>query len=210
MNAHSAICGDKPAEQLDLISPAANGGAQAPTEAEARRFLKNAMRDAMSLFPAENTKEAMLEALSGNDGVMNAALDEMLRRIGPNSPGTMAEAAAGTALVVMPEAEAAEDDDANAVWGIEAQAEIEISRLPGGSVLVHELPGPGTQSEGERIVVTAGNAVAFARRVLLAAGFKGVLIATCGGGGGYCDLEDGDLPERYAPENQKPGYGEQN
>jgi hypothetical protein len=46
------------------------------------------------------------------------------------------------------------------------------------------------------VFVTRGNAVQLARNILFAAGFKGVLIATCVGGG-YADVEDGDLPEHF-------------
>jgi hypothetical protein len=37
-----------------------------------------------------------------------------------------------------------------------------------------------------------------ARSILWAAGFKGPLIATYDSGGGYCDAEDGELPEHFA------------
>jgi hypothetical protein len=40
--------------------------------------------------------------------------------------------------------------------------------------------------------------VRLARCILWAAGFKSVLIATGDGGGGYRDIEDGDLPEHFA------------
>ena|SRR6516165_10286726 len=37
-----------------------------------------------------------------------------------------------------------------------------------------------------------------ARCILWATGFKSALIATGDGGGGYCDVEDGALPEHFA------------
>lgn len=169
--------------QLDLTASKDN---DEPTPTEFRGMLINACAD----FDASMGDTKPIETAE-------EAVDNALARGRVRYPG-------GQLVPVVQEPEP--DDDENAVWGIEAQAEIEISRLPGGSVLIHEPPGPGTQAEGERIVVTAGNAVAFARRVLWAAGFKGVLIATSAGGG-YCDLEDGDTAGEFAPERQKPGYG---
>jgi hypothetical protein len=42
--------------------------------------------------------------------------------------------------------------------------------------------------------------VRLARCILSATGFKTALIATLDGGGGYWDIEDGGLPERFTGE----------
>ena len=96
----------------------------------------------------------------------------------------------GNSLVPVNEPEPEEEET---FWCIPPQAEIEISKLPGGAVRIHQVPGPGTQSEGETITVAQNNAVALARRILWAAGWQAVLIAA-GSGGGYVDVNDGDIP----------------
>jgi hypothetical protein len=64
-----------------------------------------------------------------------------------------------------------------------------------GEIEIEQI-SPLGDSNDRRVFVTRGNAVQLARNILFAAGFKGVLIATCVGGG-YADVEDGDLPEHF-------------
>jgi hypothetical protein len=93
-----------------------------------------------------------------------------------------------------PEA-AAEDDQSDWCWSIPQQSRIECSANVDGEVEIEQI-SPLGDSDNQRIFVTRGNAVRLARHVLFAAGFKAILIATHERGG-YCDLEDGDLPERF-------------
>jgi hypothetical protein len=56
---------------------------------------------------------------------------------------------------------------------------------------------------GQRIVVAPEFAVSLARAVIEAIGYRGVLIAS-GVGGGYADLNDGDLPEDFGDHDTGP------
>lgn len=214
MNVHSQIDTRQPVEQLDLISPAANGGARS-TPFEIPPYADDPAFDRQPESYAEADLIDFEQIAKGRGETFVRPTVQALAKRWKWTEGEVTDFLAcldkvnQRQLVTVahePEQEPEPDDDGNTVWGIEPQAEIEISRLPGGSVLIHEPPGPGTQSEGESIVVAPRNVVTFAYNVLAAAGFKGVLIAT-GAGGGYCDLEDGDTPDKYAPERQKPGYG---
>lgn len=94
-------------------------------------------------------------------------------------------------------ADAAEDDSADYCWAVPSQARIEGSRTNDGEIEIEEI-SPLDEDENVRIRVARPNAVRLARCILCATGFKSVLIATGDGGGGYCDVEDGALPEHFA------------
>jgi hypothetical protein len=87
------------------------------------------------------------------------------------------------------------DDPSNWCWSVPDQARIECSATVGGEIEIEQI-NPLGDSENQRIFVTRGNAVQLARHILYVAGFKSVLIATYVTGG-YCDVEDGDLPEHF-------------
>ena len=75
-------------------------------------------------------------------------------------------------------------------WKIAHQDEIVVSATTNGEIELEQ------RSEDTRIFVTRSNAVHLARCILYATGFGSVLIAT-GAGGGWCDVDDGDLPEHF-------------
>jgi hypothetical protein len=81
-------------------------------------------------------------------------------------------------------------------WSVPHQNRIECSPTMDDEIEIEQL-SPLGESENTRIFVTRSNAVQLARSILYAAGFKGVLIATTDGGGGYSDVEDGGLPEHF-------------
>jgi hypothetical protein len=81
-----------------------------------------------------------------------------------------------------------EAEPSNWYWSVPRQDEIACMATTDGEIEIEQ--------NDRRVFVTRGNAVLLARNILYAAGFKGVLIATCVGGG-YADVEDGDLPEHF-------------
>jgi hypothetical protein len=81
-------------------------------------------------------------------------------------------------------------------WVVPFQPRIECSRTNDDEVEIEQF-SPIHSDENVRIHVARSNAVWLARCILWAAGFKSVLIATGDGGGGYRDVEDGDLPEHF-------------
>ena len=90
-----------------------------------------------------------------------------------------------------------EDDSADYCWAVPSQARIECSLTVDDTLEIEQI-SPIHEDENIRIDVARSNAVRLARCILWAAGFKSVLIATGDGGGGYRDIEDGDLPEHFA------------
>ena len=90
-----------------------------------------------------------------------------------------------------------EDDSADYCWAVPSQARIECWATNGDEIEIEQI-SPVHEDENIRIDVARSNAVRLARCILWAAGFKSVLIATGDGGGGYRDIEDGDLPEHFA------------
>jgi hypothetical protein len=92
---------------------------------------------------------------------------------------------------------AGEDDSADYCWAVPSQASIECSLTNDDEIEIEQI-SPIHEDENIRIDVARSNAVRLARCILWAAGFKSVLIATGDGGGGYRDVEDGDLPEHFA------------
>jgi hypothetical protein len=91
----------------------------------------------------------------------------------------------------------AADDSADYCWAVPSQASIECSPTNDDEIEIEQI-SPVHEDENVRIHVARSNAVRLARCILWAAGFKSVLIATGDGGGGYRDVEDGDLPEHFA------------
>jgi YHS domain-containing protein len=81
-------------------------------------------------------------------------------------------------------------------WVVPFQPRIECSRTNDDEVEIEQL-SPFHPDENVRIHVARSNAVRLARCILWATGFKGVLIASTDGGGGYSDVEDGGLPEHF-------------
>jgi hypothetical protein len=90
-----------------------------------------------------------------------------------------------------------EDDSADYCWAVPSQARIECWATNEDEIEIEQI-SPIHEDENIRIDVARSNAVRLARCILWAAGFKSVLIATGDGGGGYRDIEDGDLPEHFA------------
>jgi hypothetical protein len=88
-------------------------------------------------------------------------------------------------------------DSADYCWAVPSQARIECWATNEDEIEI-EQTSPVHEDENIRIDVARSNAVRLARCILWAAGFKSVLIATGDGGGGYRDIEDGDLPEHFA------------
>jgi hypothetical protein len=82
-------------------------------------------------------------------------------------------------------------------WSVPHQSRIECSATMDDEIEIEQL-SPLGESENTRIFVARSNAVQLARNILYATGFKGVMIATTDGGGGYSDVEDGGLPEHFA------------
>jgi hypothetical protein len=89
-----------------------------------------------------------------------------------------------------------EEDHSNWCWSVPHQARIECAATVDGEVEIEQINPLGV-SDNQRIWVSRGNAVQLARNILFATGFKGILIATTDGGGGYRDVEDGDLPKHF-------------
>jgi hypothetical protein len=89
----------------------------------------------------------------------------------------------------------AEDDSSNWCWSVPYQARIECSATNDDEIEIEEISDLD-ESENVRIVLARSNAVRLARSILYAAGFRSILIAT-GAKGGYCDVEDGGLPEHF-------------
>jgi hypothetical protein len=82
-------------------------------------------------------------------------------------------------------------------WVVPFQPRIECWATNEDEIEIEQI-SPIHEDENIRIDVARSNAVRLARCILWAAGFKSVLIATSDGGGGYRDVEDGDLPEHFA------------
>jgi len=91
----------------------------------------------------------------------------------------------------------AEDASADCYSAVPFQARIECWATNDDEIEIEEI-SPVHEDENIRIHVAKSNAVRLARCILWAAGFKSVLIATGDGGGGYSDVEDGNLPEHLA------------
>jgi hypothetical protein len=81
-------------------------------------------------------------------------------------------------------------------WTVERQDLIEVMGVRDGSIEIIQR-SPLGEDDDECVTVASRNVVALARRILWAAGFNAVLIAT-GGRGGYSDLADGSVPEDFA------------
>jgi hypothetical protein len=81
-------------------------------------------------------------------------------------------------------------------WVVPFQPRIECSQTNDDEIEIEQI-SPVHDDENIRICVARSNAVRLARCILWAAGFKSALIATGDGGGGYRDVEDGDLPEQF-------------
>lgn len=79
-------------------------------------------------------------------------------------------------------------------WSIEPQAEVSVLAAKGGSIEI-EQKSPMGKDDDQRIFITAPNAVRLARMIMLAAGFKNIVIAT-DFGGGFVDIEDGYNPHK--------------
>ena len=110
----------------------------------------------------------------------------------PFPPGSKAEAMFGTGKAVQTTAtETPDDDDDTYYWELPARDKIEFHPTKENVIEIYQR-SPVGESEDTRIDVHFSDAVGFARRVLWAAGFKTVLIAT-GDIGGYVDLEDGSV-----------------
>jgi hypothetical protein len=82
-------------------------------------------------------------------------------------------------------------------WVVPFQPRIECWATNEDEIEIEQI-SPIHEDENIRIDVARSNAVRLARCILWAAGFNSVLIATSDGGGGYRDVEDGDLPEHFA------------
>jgi hypothetical protein len=89
------------------------------------------------------------------------------------------------------------EDGSGYCWAVPSQDRIECSPTNDDEIEIEQI-SPVHADENVRIHVARSNAVRLARCILWAAGFKSVLIATGDGGGGYRDVEDGDLPEHFA------------
>jgi hypothetical protein len=100
--------------------------------------------------------------------------------VGPPAPKTEPASASG---------------DIGWCWSVPYQACIEVARITAHEIEIEQL-SPIHEDENVRIVLARSNAVRLARNILFAAGFKSVNLAV-GGKGGYCDLEDGSLPEHF-------------
>jgi hypothetical protein len=104
---------------------------------------------------------------------------------------------AGLPAVIPPaEKDAPADTPEDRCWSVQEQSRIECSATVDNEIEIEQL-SPLHPDENVRIHVARSNAVRLARCILFATGFKSVLIATGDGGGGYSDVEDGDLPERF-------------
>jgi hypothetical protein len=77
-------------------------------------------------------------------------------------------------------------------WSIEPQAEVCVLAVNDGSIEI-EQKSPMGKDENQRVFVAAQNAVRLARLILLAAGFKNIVISS-GLDGGVVNLEDGYGP----------------
>lgn len=88
-----------------------------------------------------------------------------------------------------------EEADGYHYWGVPSQRAIEAREAAGGAVELWQECQSGSE-EGFIINIAAGNAVAVARSVLYAAGFKNILIATLEKGG-YVDVDDGQLAANF-------------
>jgi hypothetical protein len=87
------------------------------------------------------------------------------------------------------------EDGGGLCWAVPHQRRIECWATNDDEIEIEEYSERG-ESDNVRICVARCNAVRLARSILYATGFKGVLIAT-GAKGGYCDVEDGGLPEHF-------------
>lgn len=96
------------------------------------------------------------------------------------------------------------EDNTDLCWTIPHQALIECRPTNDGTVEIFQAGQHGPDDD-QRIDVAPRNAVALARRILWAAGFKSIGIFAYVKGGGCIDLEDGDEPESVRCE--PPGYG---
>ncbi|MDH2343249.1 hypothetical protein [Bradyrhizobium sp. SSUT77] len=94
--------------------------------------------------------------------------------------------------------------DTDLCWHIPHQALIECRPTNDGTVEIWQKGQLGPDDD-QRIDVAPRNAVALARRILWAAGFKSVGIFAYVKGGGCVDLEDGDEPDSVRTE--PVGYG---
>lgn len=81
-------------------------------------------------------------------------------------------------------------------WGIPRQAAINCLPLADGGVEIRQAADLGPE-EDQTVTVTDSNAVALARSILFAAGFKAIYIATEGPGGARVDLADGALAKNF-------------
>lgn len=99
-----------------------------------------------------------------------------------------------------------DEDGKDVCWTIPHQARIECSLTPNGDVQIWQ-EGQHGLDDDDRIHVAPRNAVALARCILFAAGFKSIGIYAYVAGGGCVDLEDGDTPEAQGRAEKKQGYG---
>jgi hypothetical protein len=97
-----------------------------------------------------------------------------------------------------------QDEEKDFRWAIPHQARIECAMTTDGEIEIWQ-EGQHGSDDADRIHVARGNAVALARIILWAAGFKSIGIFAYVKGGGCVDLEDGDTPDCVRPE--PPGYG---
>ncbi|MBP1092994.1 hypothetical protein [Bradyrhizobium diazoefficiens] len=120
--------------------------------------------------------------------------------------GTTAEEAVDAAVAAgkISLAPGPNEDDMDLCWIIPRQALIECRPTHDGTVEIWQQGQLGPDDD-QRIDVAPRNAVALARRILWAAGFKSIGIFAYVKGAGCVDLEDGDEPESVRCE--PPGYG---
>lgn len=113
--------------------------------------------------------------------------------------GQRSPTCSGSNLPAVIETPAKENEPADAAdhcWAVPSQDRIECSATNDDEVEIEQL-SPIHPDENVRVHLARSNVVRLARSILFAAGFKSVLIATLDGGGGYSDVEDGDLPEHF-------------
>ena len=150
-----------------------------------------------SPLPATERRRMLIAA--GEDFIANNPdLDD-----GKTSEEAVDDAIASGKISLVPQSE---DDEFGACYVIPHQARIECSLTTDGQVEISQEGHLGPE-EGDRVHVALGNAVALARCILYAAGFRNVCISTFVRGG-YEDVEDGDTANLFdytAP--PKPGYG---
>jgi hypothetical protein len=158
------------------------------TEAQARADLAEATTE-------NNGKRPSIRALADRWNWSKGRAERFLSKI-DEFPST----GSGSSLVPhVPQDSGTEDevagtDDEPTSWGIERQLEIIVRSCTDGSINIEQEGDHGSAHEDGGIVMVAqSNAVALARRILWAAGFKGILISKTTGGG-YEDLNDGDTP----------------